>query len=132
VILVVLLLLFVVFAPGYYNVWQERQNIQLIAKNMLSLPDPARAAIDDHVARTGSLAGSGKGVAVPPNTKNYPAQELEWSVSSDGNILGRNTNYLSVAVEWSPAVRDRRVLWSCKVTFYGRYSTLTPPPCPGS
>ena len=130
VIVVVLLLIFVVFAPNYYDVWQEEKYIQLIAKNMLSLPDSARAAINDHVTRTGSLAGSGKGVAVSPNKMNHPSQELEWSVSGDGNIIGNNTNLLGVTVEWSPTIRERRVVWSCKVTFHGRYSKLAPPPCP--
>jgi hypothetical protein len=130
VIVVVLLLIVIAFVPGYYNVHQEEQNIRLIARNMLSLPDSARTAINGHVARTGSVVGSGKGVAVPSNKTGYPSQELEWSVSSDGNILGRNTTYLKVTVEWTPTVQDRRVVWSCKVTFPGPYSKLTPPPCP--
>jgi hypothetical protein len=130
VIVVVLLLLVIAFAPGYYNVRQEEQHIQLIAKNMLSLPDPARSAIDGHVARTGSLAGSGKGVAIPPNKISTPSQELEWKVSDDGHILGLNNTFLKVAVEWTPAVQNSRVLWSCKVTFPERYSKLAPPPCP--
>ena len=97
---------------------------------MLSLPDPARSAIDGHVARTGSLAGSGKGVAVPPNKMSTPSQELEWRVADDGHILGLNNTFLKVTVEWTPAVQNSRVLWSCKVTFPERYSKLTPPPCP--
>ncbi len=132
VIVVVLLLMVIIFAPGYYNVWQEEQHIQLIAKNMLSLPDSARSAINGHVVRTGTLAGSGKGVAVAPNKMNTPRQELEWKVSDDGNILGRNTGSVlfGVVVEWTPAVQDKRVVWSCKVTFPGRFSKLAPPPCP--
>jgi hypothetical protein len=77
VIVVVLLLVLGVWMSSYYNVHQEEKHIQLIAKNMLSLPDPARSAINGHVARTGSLVGSGKGVAVPPNKMNTPSQELE-------------------------------------------------------
>jgi hypothetical protein len=96
VIVVVLLLIAIAFAPGYYNVYQEEQHIQLIAKNMLSLPDPARSAINGHVARTGSLAGSGKGVAVSPNKMNTPSQELEWKISDDGHILGLNNTFLKV------------------------------------
>lgn len=132
VIVVVLLLIVIAFAPGYYNVHQEKQHIQLIARNMLSLPDSARAAINGHVARTGALAGSGKGVAVPPNKMSTPHQELEWIVSDDGHILGRNTTYLKVTVEWAPAVQDRRVVWSCKASFPGPHSNVTPPPCPES
>ena len=75
-------------------------------------------------------SGSGKGVAVPPNKMNYPSQELEWKVSDDGHILGLNNTFLKVTVEWTPAVKDSRVLWSCKVTFSGRFSKLVPPPCP--
>ena len=130
VIVVVLLLVLGVWMSSYYNVHQEEQHIQLIAKNMLSLPGPARSAISGHVARTGSLAGSGKGVAVPPNKMNAPSQELEWKVSDDGHILGLNNTFLKVTVEWTPAVQNSRVLWSCKVTFPERYSKLAPPPCP--
>ena len=132
VIVVLLLLVVIVFVPGYYNVRQEEQHIQLIAKNMLSLPDPARSAINGHVARTGSLAGSGKGVAVPPNKTSTPSQELEWRVSDDGHILGLNNTFLKVTVEWTPAAQDSRVVWSCKVTFPERFSKLAPPPCPES
>jgi len=133
VIVVVLLLIVIAFAPGYYNVYQEEQHIQLIAKNMLSLPDSARSAINDHVVRTGSLAESGKGVAVGPNKMTFPRQELEWSISDNGSIRGRNTGgstIFGVAVEWIPAVQDKLVVWSCKVTFPGRFSKLAPPPCP--
>lgn len=130
VIVVVLLLLVIAFAPGYYNVYQEEQHIQLIAKNMLSLPDPARSAINGYVARIGSLVGSGKGVAVPPNKMNTPSQELEWRVSDDGHILGLNNTFLKVTVEWTPALQDSRVVWRCKVTFPERYSKLAPPACP--
>jgi hypothetical protein len=132
VIVVVLLLVLGVWMSSYYNVHQEEKHIQLIAKNMLSLPDPARSAINGHVARTGSLVGSGKGVAVPPNKMNTPSQELEWKVSDDGNILGRNTGSVlfGVAVEWTPAVQDKRMFWNCKVTYPGRFAKLAPPPCP--
>ena len=130
VIVVVLLLIVIAFAPGYYNVYQEELHIQLIADNMLSLPDSARTAINGHVARTGSLIGSGKGVAVAPNKMSAPRQELEWNVSDDGHILGRNTTFLKVNVEWIPAVQNSRVVWSCKVTFPGPHSKLTPPHCP--
>jgi len=130
VIVVVLLLVLGVWMSSYYNVHQEEQHIQLIAKNMLSLPDPARSAINGHVARTGSLVGSGKGVAVPPNKMNTPSQELEWRVSDVGQILGLNNTFLKVTVEWTPVVQDRRVVWSCKVTFPARFSKLAPPPCP--
>ena len=132
VVIVVVLLLFIVFVPGWYDVHREEQRIQLIAKNMLSLPDSARTAINGHVARTSSLVGSGKGVAVAPNKMKTSHQELEWSISDDGSIRGRNTasEFLAVAVEWTSAVQDKRVVWSCKVTFPGRFSKLTPPPCP--
>ena len=130
VIVVVLLLVLGVWMSSYYNVHQEEKHIQLIAKNMLSLPDPARSAINGHVARTGSLVGSGKGVAVPPNKMNTPSQELEWRVSDVGQILGLNNTFLKVTVEWTPVVQDRRVVWSCKVTFPARFSKLAPPPCP--
>jgi len=130
VIVVVLLLVLGVWMSSYYNVHQEEKHIQLIAKNMLSLPDPARSAINGHVARTGSLVGSGKGVAVPPNKMNTPSQELEWRVSDVGQILGLNNTFLKVTVEWTPVVQDHRVVWSCKVTFPTRFSKLAPPPCP--
>ena len=132
VIVVVLLLIVIVFAPGFYNVYQEEQHIQVIAKNMLSLPDSARSAINGHVARTGALAGSGKGIAVAPNKMISSRQELEWKVSDDGNILGRNTGSVlfGVAVEWTPAVQNKRVIWNCKVTYPGRFAKLAPPPCP--
>ena len=132
VIVVVPLLVLGVWMSSYYNVYQEELHIQLIAKNMLSLPDSARTAINGHVARTSSLVGSGKDVAVAPNKMNTPRRELEWIVSDDGNILGRNTNSVmfGVAVEWTPVVQDRRVVWSCKVTFPARFSKLAPPPCP--
>jgi len=132
VIVVVVLLIVIAFLPGYYNVYQEDQQIQLIARNMLSLPDSARTAINGYVTRTGSLAGSGKGVAVAPNKVIFPPQEPEWKVSDDGNILGRNTGSVlfGVAVEWTPTVHDKRVVWSCKVTYPGRFAKLTPPPCP--
>ena len=132
VIVVVVLLILIVFAPGYYNVYQEDLHIQLIAKNMLSLPDSARTAINGHVARTGTLAGSGKGVTVAPNKMTTPRQELEWNVSDNGNILGRNINstLFGVVVEWTPAVQDKRVIWSCKVAYPGRFAKLVPPPCP--
>jgi len=132
VIVVVVLLIVIAFAPGYYNVYQEELHIQLIAKNMLSLPDSARTAINGYVTRTGALAGSGKGVAVAPNKMTTPRQELEWKVSDDGNILGRNTGsaLFGVAVEWTPAVQDKRVVWNCKVTYPGRFAKLAPPPCP--
>jgi len=44
-------------------------------------------------------------------------------ISDDGNILGRNTGSVlfGVVVEWTPAVQDKRVVWSCKVTFPGRF-----------
>lgn len=118
------------FASSYYNVYHEELHIQLIAKNMLSLPDSARTAINEQVARSGNLVGSGIGVSVAPNKMSTPSQELEWSVSNDGNILGHNTTYLKVNVAWTPAVQDKRVVWSCKVTFPGPHSKLTPPPCP--
>lgn len=131
-IVVVLLLIAVAFAPGWYNVYQEEQQIQLIAKNMLSLPDSARSAINSHVERVGSLSGSGKGVSVAPNTATFPRQEIEWRVSADGNIRGRNTanELFSVVVEWTPVVQDKRVTWHCKVTYPGRFSKLMQPPCP--
>jgi hypothetical protein len=135
VIVVVVLLIVIAFLPGYYNVYQEDQQIQLIAKNMLSLPDSARSAINGHVARTGALAGSGKGVAVAPNKMTFPRQELEWNISDDGSIRGRNTGgsvLFGVAVEWTSAVQDKRVVWNCKVTYPGRFSKLAPPPCPES
>ena len=132
VIVVVVLLIVIACAPGFYNVYQEDQHMQVIAKNMLSLPDSARSAINGHVARTGSLVGSGKGVAVAPNKMNTSHQEFEWSISDDGSIRGRNTASVlfAIAVEWTPAVQDKRVAWSCKVTYPGRFSKLTPPPCP--
>ena len=131
-IVVVLLLIAIAIAPGWYNVYQEEQHIQLIAKNMLSLPDSARGAINSHVARTGALAGSGKGVAVAANTAAFPRQEIEWSLSGDGSIRGRNTasELFAVTVEWMPSVQDKRVAWRCKVTYPGRFAKLTPPPCP--
>ena len=133
IIVVVVLLIVIAFLPGYYNVYQEDQQIQLIAKNMLSLPDSARTAINDQVARTGALAGSGKGVVVAPNKMTFPRQELEWSISNDGSIRGRNTGgsvIFGVAVEWTPTVQDKRVAWNCKVTYPGRFVKLAPPPCP--
>jgi hypothetical protein len=133
VIVVVVLLIVIAWLPGYYNVYQEDQHIQLIAKNMLSLPDSARTAINDKVTRSGSLTGSGKGVSVPPNKMTFPLQELEWKVSDDGNILGRNTGgsvIFGVVVEWTPTVQDKRVIWNCKVTYPGRFVKLALPPCP--
>jgi hypothetical protein len=132
VIVVVVLLIVATCAPGFYNVYQEDMYARVIALNMLTLPHSARSEINGYVARTGSLAGSGKGVAVAPNKMNTPRQELEWSVSDDGNILGRNTGsgIFGIAVAWTPAVQDKRVAWSCKVTFPERFAKLTPPPCP--
>ena len=132
VIIVVVLLILIAFAPGFYNAYQEEQHIQLIARNMLSLPDSARTAINGYATRTGSLAGSGKGVAVAPNKVIFPPQEPEWKVSDDGNIVGRNTNgaLFGVVVEWTPSVQDKRVIWNCKVMYPGRFAKLAPPPCP--
>lgn len=130
VIVVVALLIVVAYGMDGHNDYEERANARLIAQNMLTLPHTARSEINGYVARTGSLAGSGKGVAVPPNKMSTPGQELEWRVSDDGRILGLNNTFLKVTVEWTPAVQNSRVLWSCKVTFTERYSKLAPPPCP--
>jgi len=40
--------------------------------------------------------------------------------------------FLKVTVEWTPAVHNSRVVWSCKVTFPERFCKLAPPPCPES
>ena len=139
VIVVVLLLILVAFAPGYYERYSEQQHNLELARNMLLASNAARKVIDGNVARTGSVAGSGKGVVLPPNQMNTPHHSrsasavIEWTVSDDGHIRGRNTQeekYFGVIVEWIPALDGRRVVWSCKVTFPTRYSTLAPPPCP--
>jgi hypothetical protein len=58
---------------------------------------------------------------------------LEWTLSSDGHIRGRNTvdeTLFGVTVEWMPSIEERRVVWSCKVIYPGRFAKLKPPPCP--
>lgn len=139
VVVVVVLLIFFSWSQTGYDHYMQEQHNRKIAENMLSAANAARTAINAYVARSGSLAGSGKDVALPPVKMNTPDHSrsasavLEWTISIDGHIRGRNTqdvNYFDVAVEWTPSLEDRRAVWSCKVTFPERFAKLKPPPCP--
>lgn len=112
-----------------FNVWQEKQMNLSLAAEMLAAPTSARIAIDKHVSRTGSLSGSGKGVAGPTSKTDY-RRNFVWTISDEGRILGRNTVGDRIVVEWTPSMQGTGVSWACKVTFPERYATLSQPPCP--
>jgi predicted lipid-binding transport protein (Tim44 family) len=112
-LLVVAALALVAFVTISYVLPQREQaQARSAAQALISGAEAAKQQVAAAAQKSGSLAGSGKGVKIAP--RNDPEHgDMKWVVAEDGAIRGWNEiNALEVAI--TPALQAASVSWTCK------------------
>jgi hypothetical protein len=118
-----------VFVPPLYDAWIEAKAVRLVAAQMLSAAKDAQSSIEENARRSSSLVGSGRGISIPATEPDH-RRKLEWTISDDGHIIGRNMNAsYRMTVEWIPSIQDSAINWTCKVVYPDRFSNLEAVSC---
>ncbi len=112
-LLIVAALALVAFVAVSY-VLPQMQGAQAMgaAQALISGADAAKQQVAAAAQKSGSLAGSGKGVKIAPRNDREHG-EMKWIVADNGAIRGWNgKNALEVAI--TPALQAANVSWICK------------------
>jgi hypothetical protein len=81
------------------------------AEALIGGAEPAKQQVGTNAAKSGNLAGAGKGVKLPPQDTKHG--NLKWIVEDDGAIRGWNEqNALEIAL--TPALQAGKLSWNCK------------------
>jgi hypothetical protein len=81
------------------------------AEALIAGADAAKSQVAANIQKSGALAGSGRGVKLPPRDGKHG--NLKWIVEDNGTIRGWNEqNALEVAL--TPALQAGTLAWTCK------------------
>jgi len=109
VVAAVVLVVFI--AIGYVIPGMAEAKAKSAAKALLTGAEAAKAQIGKAAERSGSLAGSGRGVKVD-NRSDATLGALKWVVSEDGAVRGWNGEY-AIQITLTPSLKGGKVAWSC-------------------
>jgi hypothetical protein len=81
------------------------------AEALIAGAEPAKAQVAANIQKAGGLAGSGRGVKLPPQAGKHG--NLKWIVEENGTIRGWNEqNALEVAL--TPSLQAGALAWNCR------------------
>lgn len=81
------------------------------AEALIAGAQPAEQQVAANAQKSGNLAGSGKGVRMPPQESKHG--NLKWIVEDNGAIRGWNEqNALEIAL--TPSLQGGQLAWTCK------------------
>ena len=81
------------------------------AEALIAGAEPAKAQVAASIQKSGSVAGSGRGVKLEPRDGKHG--NLKWIVEENGTIRGWNEqNALEIAL--TPSLQSGTLAWNCK------------------
>jgi len=113
-------------AIGYVIPGMTDAEARSAAKALLTGAEAAKAQVGNAAEKSGSLAGSGRGVKVDKRS-DAKLGALTWVVSEDGAVHGWNGEN-AIEITLTPSLKDGKVAWNC--SGYPRH--VMPPSCGGA
>ena len=126
-LLVVAALVLVGFvAVGYVLPGMAGAEAKSAAQALIEGAEAAKTQVGGAAEKSGSLAGSGRGVKI--NGRSDPKLgQLQWVVSEDGEVRGWNGEN-AIEITLTPSLKAGKVAWGCS----GYPRTVMPASCGGA
>jgi len=110
---VTLAVIILLFLAAYVAFMDRDDRLAATFRFAVNEPEAALKQIVQIAERRGTLVGSGIGVVIPERESTILGR-TQWIISPDGVIRGAAPKR-GLVVTLTPAMRDGRVTWNCKV-----------------